>query len=237
VKSKCVNVTGYYDDKLSAERLLRCYEIAPPRVKQYLEAEIDYVLQKIRPGDLVIELGCGYGRVLRRLVSKARLVIGVDTSLASLLLAQQMLHGVSNCQLIKMNALHLAFCDRTFDLVACIQNGISAFHVNQKELIRESIRVTRPGGTVLFSSYSDKFWDDRLEWFRLQSDAGLLGEIDPEKTGDGVIVCKDGFTGTTVRPEQFRSLTAGLNVDARLVEIDKSSLFWEIIPADTSACS
>jgi SAM-dependent methyltransferase len=228
---------GYYDDKLSAQRLLRCYEIAPPRVQQYLEAEIEHVLQKIRPGDLVLELGCGYGRVLRRLVSKARLVIGVDTSLASLLLAQQMLDDVSNCQLISMNALHLAFRDRTFDLVTCIQNGISAFHVNQEDLIQESIRVTKPGGTVLFSSYSDKFWNDRLEWFRLQSEAGLLGELDPEKTGDGVIVCKDGFTGTTVRPEQFRSLTAGLNADVQLVEIDESSLFCEIVPRETGPFS
>ena len=230
-------MSDYYSDRLSAERLLRCYEIAPPRVKQYLEAEIEHVLQKIRPGDLVLELGCGYGRVLRRLVSRARIVFGIDTSLASLLLAQQMLDDVSNCQLIKMNALHLAFCDRTFDLVACIQNGISAFHVNQKELIQESIRVTKPGGTVLFSSYSDKFWNDRLEWFRLQSEAGLLGELDPGKTGDGVIVCKDGFTGTTVRPEQFLSLTAGLNVDVQLVEIDESSLFCEIVPCETGRFS
>jgi len=176
-------MSDYYSDRLSAERLLRCYEIAPPRVKQYLEAEVDYVLQKIRPGDLVLELGCGYGRVLRRLVSKARMVIGIDTSLASLLLAQQMLDDVSNCQLIKMDALHLAFCDRAFDLVACIQNGISAFHVNQKDLIRESIRVTKPGGTILFSIYSDKVWDDRLEWLRLQSEAGLLGERYPEYAG------------------------------------------------------
>jgi len=233
VKSKCVNVTGYYDDKLSAERLMRCYEIAPPRVQQYLKAEIEHVLQKIRPGDLVLELGCGYGRVLRRLVSKARMVIGIDTSLASLLLGQDMLKDVSNCKLISMNALHLAFCDRTFDLVTCIQNGISAFHVNQKDLIRESIRVTKPRGTILFSSYSDKFWDDRLEWFKLQSEAGLLGELDPEKTGDGVIVCKDGFTGTTVRPEQFLSLTAGLNVYVQLVEVDESSLFCEILPSQS----
>ncbi len=226
-------MSDYYSDRLSAERLLRCYEIAPPRVKQYLGAEVDYVLQKIRPGDLVLELGCGYGRVLRRLVSKARMVIGIDTSLASLLLAQQMLDDVSNCQLIEMNALHLGFQDHVFDLVACIQNGISAFHVNQKDLIQESIRVTKPGGTILISSYSDKFWDDRLEWFRLQSEAGLLGEMDPERTGDGVIVCKDGFTGTTVRPEQFLSLTAGLNVDVQLVEIDESSLFCEIVPSQS----
>lgn len=230
-------MSGYYDDKLSAERLMRCYEIAPPRVQQYLRAEIEHVLQKIRPGDLVLELGCGYGRVLRRLVSKARMVMGIDTSLASLLLGQDVLQDFSNCQLISMDALHLAFSDQTFDLVACIQNGISAFHVNQKDLIRESIRVTKPGGTVLFSSYSDKFWNDRLEWFKLQSEAGLLGELDPEKTGNGVIVCKDGFTGTTVRPEQFLSLTAGLNADVQLVEVDESSLFCEIVRGESETRS
>lgn len=39
----------YYADKLSARRLQRCYEIGPPRVQQYLEAELNYVLEKIKP--------------------------------------------------------------------------------------------------------------------------------------------------------------------------------------------
>ena len=35
---------GYYSEKLSAERLQKVYRVATPRVKQYLAAEIDYVL-------------------------------------------------------------------------------------------------------------------------------------------------------------------------------------------------
>jgi hypothetical protein len=31
----------YYQERLSAERLERVYEVAPPRVKRYLSAEID----------------------------------------------------------------------------------------------------------------------------------------------------------------------------------------------------
>jgi len=223
-------MNSYYEDKLSAKKLMKCYEIAPPRVKQYLEAEVNYVLQKIRPNDIVLELGCGYGRILPQLASKARFVIGIDTSLASLFLGREMLANVSNCSLLNMNAVQLAFCDRVFDCVVCIQNGISAFHVNPYDLIRESVRVTKPGGTVLFSSYSDKFWEDRLKWFQLQSEARLLGEIDHEKTRDGMIVCKDGFTATTFLPHQFLSLTTKLNLDARITEIDKSSLFCEITP-------
>jgi len=223
-------MSNYYADKLSAERLKRCYEIASPRVQQYLDAEIEFVLEKIRPSDIVLELGCGYGRVLARLAKKAHRVTGIDTSLSSLLLAQDELQGISNFYLAAMNAVQLGFRDKVFDVVVCIQNGISAFHVNQKELIRESIRVTKPGGIVLFSSYSDKFWDARLEWFERQSEAGLLGEIDYAKTRDGVIVCKDSFTATTVRPNEFLSLSADLNAETRIIEVDESSLFYEIIP-------
>lgn len=57
---------GYYSDRLAAEWLRLCYEIAPPRVKQYFEAKIDFVLNKIKPSDLVLELGCDYGRVLQK---------------------------------------------------------------------------------------------------------------------------------------------------------------------------
>ncbi|MFX1251427.1 MAG: class I SAM-dependent methyltransferase [Promethearchaeota archaeon] len=223
-------MNDYYTDKLSAERLKQCYEIAPPRVQQYLHAELSHVLQKTRPGDIVLDLGCGYGRIIPHLTQKAGQVIGIDTSLNNLLLGRQMLHAISNCHLLNMDAVHLAFPDQVFDLVACIQNGISAFHVDQHTLIRESIRVTKPGGKVLFSSYSDKFWQPRLKWFQLQAEAGLLGEIDYKKTGNGVIVCKDGFRATTIRPKQFLSITRKLDLKAEIVEVDESSIFCEIDP-------
>jgi 2-polyprenyl-6-hydroxyphenyl methylase/3-demethylubiquinone-9 3-methyltransferase len=128
-----------------------------------------------------------------------------------------------------MDAACLGFRNQAFDVVACIQNGISAFKVDQRTLIAESIRVTRPGGKVLFSSYSEKFWDDRLEWFKLQAEHGLLGEIDWQATGNGVIVCKDGFRATTVGPGEFAALTAGFDAQCRSEEVDGSSLFCELV--------
>ena len=225
-----MHMTDYYSDKLSAERLKRVYEIAPPRVKQYFEAEVNHVLQKIHNQDLVLELGCGYGRILSSLAKKAKSVFGIDTSLSSLLLGKELLSHNSNCFFAQMNAVQLSFPNNIFDVVVCMQNGISAFHVNQKKLILESLRVTKSNGIVLFSSYSEKFWNDRLEWFRLQSDAGLLGEINYDKTNNGNIVCKDGFTATTVGIDQFKALTSDIdNVIVNLEEVDDSSLFCEII--------
>jgi len=221
-------MSGYYSDNLSADRLKQVYEIASPRIRQYLDAEIAHVLQKIQPGDTVLELGCGYGRVFDRLCDTADQVIGIDSSLSSLAHGKKNLKNLSNCSLLCMDAVQLAFCDRAFNVVVCIQNGISAFHVDQRELVKESVRVLKPGGTALFSSYSDKFWDERLVWFEQQAEAGLLGAIDYHKTGDGEIVCKDGFTATTMRPGQFLTLIADMDVHAEIVEVDSSSVFYEI---------
>ncbi len=219
---------GYYSKKLSAERLKLCYEIAPPRVKQYLEAEIEFVLEKIGSADLVLELGCGYGRVLQKLVKKAKTVFGIDTSYASLSLAQKIVGNIPSVHLSVMNAVALGFCDRKFDIVICVQNGISAFKVNKRRLIEESIRVTRSGGKALFSSYSEQFWEDRLEWFRIQSEYGLIGEIDESASTDGVIICKDGFRSDTISPDEFILLTSGSGIKPIITEVDGSSIFYEI---------
>ena len=221
--------SGYYSQKLSAERLRKCYEVAPPRAKRYLEAEIEVVLNKMTPSAMVLELGCGYGRVLQRLVGKARTVVGIDTSHGSLLLARDMKGNTPLCHLCQMNAVELGFRDREFDMVVCIQNGISAFKVNQRELIKEAIRVTRPGGIALFSSYSERFWEARLEWFQIQSEQGLIGEIDYDISGNGVIVCKDGFRASAVGRQEFVSLTSGLGVVPKIFEVDGSSVFCELL--------
>jgi 2-polyprenyl-6-hydroxyphenyl methylase/3-demethylubiquinone-9 3-methyltransferase len=219
---------GYYDEKLAAEKLERCYEIAPPRIRQYLAAEMGHVLSHIQPGDDVLDLGCGYGRTLPQIAARARFVVGIDTSLTSLRAAALGIKGLTNCRLACMNAVRLGFKDCAFDLVVCIQNGISAFHVDPRELVGESLRVTRHGGKVLLSTYSEKFWADRLEWFELQSREGLLGEIDPEKTRNGVIVCRDGFRATTVTPAGFLDLAGNFDADVRITEADDSSLFCEL---------
>ncbi|HUK49734.1 MAG TPA: class I SAM-dependent methyltransferase [Terriglobales bacterium] len=223
-------MSEYYSHNLSGSRLKQVYDLAPPRVKQYLNAELDYVQRKIHSGDLVLELGCGYGRVIPKLAERAAWVVGIDISLASLRFGQRQLEAISNCSLLRMNANMLGFEDQSFNCVICIQNGISAFHVDKRSLIVESIRVTKRGGIVLFSSYSDKFWEERLHWFELQAKAGLLGEIDYDKTKDGIIACKDGFTATIVRPEEFKMLTVNLNADARDFEIDRSSVIYEMTP-------
>jgi len=94
--------------------------------------------------------------------------------------------------------------------------------------MKESIRVTRKGGTVLFSTYSEKFWDNRLEWFQIQAEQRLIGEIDYGLTTKGVIICKDGFKAITYSEQKLLKLASDLSVQTTIHEIDNSSVFCKM---------
>ncbi len=178
---------AYYRTRLSGERLRSCYELAPQRVQQYLDAEISHVLGRVQAGA-----------------------------------------DCSSCEVAVMDAKALGFRDRAFDMAVCIQNGICAFRVDPRKLLQEALRVTRRGGSVLFSSYTDEFWPHRLAWFELQADQGLVGEIDCAATTRGEIVCKDGFRFGSFGVDEFAQLCDELSVQATIVEVDDSSVFCEI---------
>jgi 2-polyprenyl-6-hydroxyphenyl methylase/3-demethylubiquinone-9 3-methyltransferase len=222
-------MNSYYAEKLGGRRLRRCYEIASPRVRQYLEAEIQYVLNHLKSTDIVLEMGCGYGRAVLRMAQVAKLVVGIDTSDESLALAQETALLDPRCEFLQMDAVALWFPDGEFDAVVCIQNGICAFGVDQEALFREALRATRPGGLLQFSTYSDQFWEDRLAWFEAQAAEGLLGPIDHSASVDGTIVCDDGFRAGRLTPGDLKSLCSRLDVEPEIAEVDDSSVFCEII--------
>ena len=220
---------GYYTERLAAARLRACYDLAPPRTKAYLEAEIEFVLAKTTPSMLALELGCGYGRVLERLLPRVRVAFGIDTSPSSLRMALEYLGRKPSLCLACMDSVQMGFRDRAFDLTICIQNGICAFAVDQQRLLREALRVTRSGGLMMFPSYTPQFWEHRLQWFEIQSAHHLIGEIDYQATCNGTIVCKDGFRATTADRPSFEKLAASLEVAPRITEVDGSSLFCEFV--------
>lgn len=220
---------NYYSEKLSAERLKYAYEIGSSRLNQYLESEINHLLKKIKPSDTVLEMGCGYGRIMKSLLSEVKKVVGVDISSDNINMAKEYLKEYENVELFQMDVANMNFEKETFDVTIVAQNGISAFKVKPEKLLRDCLYVTKKGGIILFSTYSDKFWSERLNWFKKQSEEGLLGEIDKEKTCDGNIICKDGFTATTFTEDEFISLTNVFDITPNIVEVDESSLFCEIM--------
>lgn len=216
---------AYYAKKLGGIKLEKVYELASARVRRYLRAEIDLIASMLEPGLSILELGCGYGRVLSAFAHRVEEAWGIDNTDESLALAAE---RYPDLHLRQMDAVHLDFADDSFDLVFGVQNFISACKVEPQQLLLEAMRVTKPRGRVILTSYAAQFWPHRPEWFRTQADHGLLGEIDDVATGDGVIVCTDGFKATTFSLDDFKKLASSCEAEADFYTIDDSSVVLEV---------
>ena len=219
--------TDYYALNLNSQSLFRVYDTAIPRVRRYLQAEMDFVKRRLNGSERVLEVGAGYGRILRELAPSAHSLVGVDISEDSVRFGREFLKSCANVRLEVMDGHHLDFRDE-FDAVLCLQNGLSAMKGEASRIVSGCLKAARPGGRAFFSTYSGKFWEHRLAWFEEQAEKGLLGEIDRERTRDGVIVCKDGFRARTFTEEDLIALGQSSGYGYQVQEVDESSLFLVI---------
>lgn len=214
---------NYYAEKLNSQKLFQVYETRIPRVKQYLQAEIDFVKGKLSKTQSVLELGAGYGRIVRELAPFCGSIIGMDISEESVELGRDYLRDNPNASLVVMDVHKMDFPE-SFDVILCLQNGLSAMRADST-VIQKILEILKPGQSAYFSSYSANFWDFRLKWFEEQASKGLLGEIDYSKTKDGVIICKDGFQARTHFPKDFQKIGEESGYPYQVQEVDGSSLF------------
>jgi len=214
---------NYYAEKLNSKKLFQVYETQIPRIKQYLQAEIDFVKGNLSNTQSVLELGAGYGRIIRELAPYCKSIVGIDISVESVELGKEYLKDYPNASIVAMDVHRIKF-PRPFDVILCLQNGLSAMRADST-VIHKILDSVAPGGTAYFSSYSTKFWDFRLKWFEEQVSKSLLREIDYSKTNDGVIICSGGFKATFHSTEDFEKIGEELGYPYQVQEVDESSVF------------
>ncbi len=103
----------------------------------------------LQPTDVVLEIGCGVGRVGASLAPRCARWIGADVSAEMLRHARGALAGQANVDLVPLNGVDLAGVDdRSVDVAYC--TGVF-MHLDEWERYRylaEAFRVLRPGGRV-----------------------------------------------------------------------------------------
>jgi SAM-dependent methyltransferase len=112
---------------------------------------VDLARLDVRPGDLVLDAGCGEGRHCFGCLERGARIVGLDLDYDSLHLASKALRKRaqeldSAGAMLQGNTFALPFADATFDKVICSE---VMEHVHDyKAAARELARVTRPGGRV-----------------------------------------------------------------------------------------
>lgn len=218
---------NYYEKRLNANRLYEVYQTKYKRIQSYLNAEISFVKDWLCGAENILELGAGYGRIMKEIAPYCKSIVGIDISEDTVEFGKDYLRDVPNTRLMVMDVHKIspdAF-EMPFETVLCLQNALSAMKVEPFSFVAKMMGLVAPGGRMFISTYSAKFWSHRLDWFHEQAQKGLLGKIILEQTKDGVIVCEGGFRGETHTPELLSEIGDFSGFPYKVHEVDESSLF------------
>ena len=116
---------------------------------------VDYDRLGAKPGDLVLDMGCGGGRHAFETVRRGCRIVALDQSLEELVDVKNTfaamidageLHGHVQGQPVSADALKLPFADGTFDRIICSE--VLEHIPDDRTAIGELARVLRPGGSI-----------------------------------------------------------------------------------------
>jgi len=114
------------------------------------------------PNDVILEIGCGIGRVGKPLSRECLHWFGADISGAMLGHAAARLKDRPNTTLVELATVGLQEFPRdSFDLVYCTTVFMHLFEWDRYRYVQEALRVLRPGGRCYFDNYP---LDSELGW-------------------------------------------------------------------------
>ncbi len=166
----------------------------------YVRETVDLLeaVARVRPGERVLDVGCGTGAFAERLVGfdPHIAITGVDVSGGMLAEARRKTAGAPNARFLQASAEALPFPDASFAVVV----SASALHYvpDPAQGVREMARVLRPGGRLALLD-----WDRGRWWMAVM---------------DRFLTVADPAHGHTLTADEIARLMTDAGLDVRVLE-------------------
>ncbi len=165
--------------------------------RQYVWQELKPFTQFVKPGDTVLDLGCGNGRLYQIFADLPISYIGIDQSEELLVIARKQFQ---KGKFIHGSMLSTPLPDKSVDVIFCIA---ALQHIPgrdfQVKVIEEMKRVLRPGGKIILSNWN-LFGDWGLKQVRVgkYKDLGGGDFLVPWRDAGGAVLGERYYHGFTV---------------------------------------
>lgn len=176
----------------------------------YTARQVEAALD-LAPGDHVLELGCGVGRIGFEIAPKVARWQGADISANMLDVARARLAGIGNAGFTELKRSRLdGLADASFDKAYCVAVFI---HMDKEDFylyLEELARVLKPGGLLFFDTWN---LAHPVGWRRFMLEVGQHRNADPTQRKD---VARNQFS----TPEEMRAFLEHTGFETQLMLTD-----------------
>ena len=224
----------------------------------HADREVEYLFKRnfVKPGDRVLDLGCGTGRHAIELAKRGCQVHGVDFASGQLEVARAHAEGLSNLTFEQADILKYR-PSGGYDVVLCVYDviGSSIKDEDARAVVKVISSALKPHGIAVVSVMNLELTEtlcrsssNRFEDIHSKTDFEKLMDLPPsntmQRTGEvfkGQLLLLNPKTGVTYRREQFvgenELPTEYVIPDRRFTRAGLLSLFADYKPLDMSCVS
>lgn len=138
----------------------------PEGYKKAFDKEEEFLLENVPKDTIVLDVGCGFGRVIKLLAPQAKKIIGIDNDKKAIEDAKEYLKEFDNVEIFFEDAEKMHFEDKSFDVVLCVGATPVNFGETKKQIYSEIRRILKDKGLFLTSVYNEDALEDRLITYR-----------------------------------------------------------------------
>lgn len=137
-----------------------------PEIKGYLLLEEKQILSCINSQDAVLNVGCGYGRILNLLKTNCVKIIGIDSSEDCIKRCKEKFKNLRNISVSKIDIGNTNFESDYFDKIILDFNFLGNIQKSRVEKnLREIKRILKTKGKILGSVYSEKALEQQIKLY------------------------------------------------------------------------
>lgn len=187
-----------YDDTIGHRIITKSFR--PEAIRNWDEAENQYLMSIVDDKDMVCDFGCGHGRHLVMMSGIAHYLVGIDVSPSMYNFSCEQTRRLNNVSVKLADATNTDLVNNSFTLTMCNNNTYgNIYGYDQVKVLNEMIRITKPGGKVVIGVYSEHA---ALEQIQLYKNVGLTISNQDED----YVYTKEGFKSERFTKEKLKKM-------------------------------